>query len=58
MDEADIKKNLAMKKIVSDHFGTTDITQVKFEDLKKKVDKEVLVKRVQYRKATTGMVNR
>jgi hypothetical protein len=58
MTDEEAKKSLEMKKIVSDHFGTTDITQVKFEDLKKKVDKEVLVKRVQYRKATTGMVNR
>jgi hypothetical protein len=40
-----------MKKILHENFETTDITQVKFEDLKKKVDKHSLVSRLQYRKA-------
>lgn len=50
------RKLAHMKKIVSENFGTTDITQVPLEDLKKKVDKEVLVKRLQYRKQAASAV--
>ena len=43
-----------MKKILEKNFETTDISQVPFEQLQKKFDKQSLVSRLQYRKAAGG----
>ena len=53
----DMRKSQEMKKILEKNFETTDISQVPFEQLQKKFDKQSLVTRLQYRKAPVAIRN-